>query len=136
MLSVTLCIENSLGPSAFSSTNKPNHPLKGDPLRLKMEKVYQLSYFSHLLLVSALNSYRKTSFNLLHRPGVHYGSYYLRIGTLCKSQFPFLNLSKYLVFGIGSLIYTGIEIGDNFEARFLNNSDNCTNTSSVVRSYG
>jgi len=54
------------------------------------------------------NILREESFNsLLPRPSAHYGSFYLRLGTV--------------LFGIGSLIYIGIEMGGLFQVGFLNN---------------
>ena len=76
---------------------------------------------------------RTVSFNKLHRPGVVYGSFYLRIGTVCMNicnKLPRIMqiMWTFLVFGIGSLIYTGIEIGDNIEAGPF-----CVNISTVLR---
>jgi len=54
----------------------------------------------------------------LPRPRVHYGSFYLRLGAV--------------FFGIGSMIYSGIEIGMFFELTMDKNS-NCSNLFSVIR---
>ncbi|TRY73602.1 hypothetical protein TCAL_10164 [Tigriopus californicus] len=56
--------------------------------------------------------------NLLPRPRVHYGSFYLRLGCV--------------LFGIGGMIYSGIEIGMYFELNFDGTSE-CKNLFSVVR---
>lgn len=52
------------------------------------------------------------------RPRVHYGSFYLRLGTV--------------LFGIGSMIYSGIEIGMFFELNMDGSSD-CKNLFSIIR---
>lgn len=56
--------------------------------------------------------------NLLPRPRVHYGSFCLRLGCV--------------LFGIGGMIYSGIEIGMYFELNFDGTSE-CKNLFSVVR---
>ncbi|XP_040564587.1 proton channel OtopLc isoform X2 [Lepeophtheirus salmonis] len=52
------------------------------------------------------------------RPRVHYGSFYLRFGAV--------------IFGIGSMIYSGIEIGMVFELNMANVSK-CKNIFSIIR---
>jgi len=54
----------------------------------------------------------------LPRPRVHYGSFYLRLGAV--------------LFGIGSMIYSGIEIGMFFELNMGKNAQ-CSNLFSVIR---
>ena len=55
---------------------------------------------------------------LVPRPRAHYGSFYLRLGAV--------------VFGIGSMIYSGIEIGMFFELN-LDEETDCKNLFSVLR---
>ena len=65
-------------------------------------------------------------------------SFYLRIGTVCQylkyHKFSQYFLSSISVFGIGSLIHTGIEIGDNFEAGFYAGRGSCLDIKTALRS--
>ena len=78
----------------------------------------------------------------LLRSRVTYGSFYLRMGAMCECHrinrtLTVVELSKATfgwisVFGIGSMIYSGIEVGMFFEQNLGEDSD-CKNLFSVLR---
>jgi len=90
-----LTVKESIGDSGRSSKSSSSAG------RVKKESQLLTGLPSDLL-------HNVDSFNsLLPRPSAHYGAFFLRLGTV--------------FFGIGSLIYIGIEMGGLFEVGFLNN---------------
>ena len=71
----------------------------------------------------------------LQRTRSQCASFYLRIGTVCEYFDAFTSKEYHFpVFGIGSLIHTGIEIGDNFEAGFYAGRGSCLDIRTALRS--
>jgi len=90
-----LTVKESIGDSGRSSKSSSSAG------RVKKESTLLPGLPSDLL-------HNVESFNsLLSRPSAHYGAFFLRLGTV--------------FFGIGSLIYIGIEMGGLFEVGFQNN---------------
>jgi len=90
-----LTVKESIGDSGRSSKSSSSAG------RVKKESTLLPGLPSDLL-------HNVDSFNsLLPRPSAHYGAFFIRLGTV--------------FFGIGSLIYIGIEMGGLFEVGFLNN---------------
>ena len=76
---------------------------------------------------------------LIPRPKQIYGSFYIRMGAVCKRKTYLIYIRNYKkaahfsVFGIGSMIYSGIEIGIFFEVGF--HLEECKDMIVLVRPF-